>query len=105
MNEAASIFDELRMLVAIGQQPEVWILSDTDEQVGKYVNVDAAIEDGSVVIRGDYRPATAFYAAGALLVLPSERTITLPFDVPNDVPAGQWLRINGTIGVDHGEDT
>lgn len=90
-------YNELRMMVSIGQQPDLWVVSDTDQRVGQCTDVDAAIEGGAVVIKGDYQVREAFYAAGAMLVLPSGQSVFLPFDIPNHVAPGQWVAVNGTL--------
>lgn len=97
---------ELSMMIAIDQKPDIWIYSDTDEDVGTCVDVEAEVHDGVVYLRGDYKVVDPFYAAGGRIHLPSNRGISFPFEVPAHVEAGRWLNVAGTIGPDavHGEE-
>lgn len=92
-------FNELRMMIAIGQQPDVWILSD-QEHVGKCVNVDAAIEDGSLVISADYQSESLFMAVGAEVCVPSGGGFSIMFGSPREVAITEWVKLSGTVSME-----
>lgn len=94
-------FNELRMMIAIGQQPDVWMVSDSKPpHVGKCVNVDADIENGALVISADFEAPYEFLALGAEVALPSGWGFSFEFPQPQLVRAGQWIKVNGTVSME-----
>lgn len=87
---------ELRMVLAIGQRPEMLLCVD-GKPVGACVNVDVDIEDGSVVARADFEVTQTLVASGVMLRLPSGAEFYVAYDNPAPVTAGSWINTNGTI--------
>jgi hypothetical protein len=92
-------FKELRMVLAIGQQPDVFICVD-GKPVGPCVNVNVSESSLLVDVSGEYEATRTITVSGIMLRLPSGLEFYAPYSHPQSVGAGDMITTNGAIRIE-----
>jgi hypothetical protein len=97
--ESLDPFGELRMVLAIGQQPDVFICVD-GKPVAPCVNVDVSANGMIADVNAEYTPTSAMVADGMMLRLPSGMEFFVAFTHLTGVNADDKVIIRGTIRIE-----